>query len=101
MSTQAYSSDTCDLWVNYLAQIIVYWKARKEAEKEAHTLENFSNISISKPTPNTLIRDGNMANTQDGCVHNKEETVADTRIWSYCFYEQCRDVVVSNNELKY
>jgi hypothetical protein len=69
--------------VNYLAQIIVYWKARKEAEKEVHSLDNF-NIENK--------------NTKDGCLHHKEgEQLADTRIWSYCLYEQCHDIVVNIN----
>ncbi|CAO3627157.1 unnamed protein product [Mucor fragilis] len=89
---EVYSSETCDLWVNYLAQIIVYWKARKEAEKDAHSHDNF----LTQPaieSENALIKTG--TNTEDGCVHRKEERLADTRIWSYCLYEQCRDVVKS------
>ncbi|KAL0139049.1 Pleckstrin homology domain-containing protein [Mucor lusitanicus] len=89
---EVYSSETCDLWVNYLAQIIVYWKARKEAEKDAHSHDNF----LTQPaieSENALIKTG--ANTVDGCVHRKEKKLADTRIWSYCLYEQCRDVVKS------
>ncbi|GAN00798.1 conserved hypothetical protein [Mucor ambiguus] len=89
---EVYSSETCDLWVNYLAQIIVYWKARKEAERDAH-----SHGSILTQPPieneNALIKTG--INTEDDCVHRKEERLADTRIWSYCLYEQCRDVVKS------
>lgn len=78
--------------MNYLAQIIVYWKARKEAEKDAHSHNNFlTNPAIE--SENALIKTG--VNTEDGCVHRKEERLADTRIWSYCLYEQCRDVVVS------
>ncbi|CAO0802774.1 unnamed protein product [Mucor circinelloides] len=89
---EVYSSDTCDLWVNYLAQIIVYWKARKEAEKDAHSHNNFlTNPAIE--SENALIKTG--VNTEDGCVHRKEKRLADTRIWSYCLYEQCRDVVKS------
>ncbi|KAL9559036.1 hypothetical protein MBANPS3_000599 [Mucor bainieri] len=87
-----YSSETCDLWVNYLAQIIVYWKARKEAEKDAHSHDSF----LTQPdieSANALIKTG--TNTEDGCVHRKEARLADTRIWSYCLYEQCRDVVKS------
>jgi hypothetical protein len=45
-------------------------------------------------TANTLIKDKTLPSTEDGCIHNREDSVADTRIWSYCFYEQCRDVVV-------
>lgn len=93
-SLQAYSSDTCDLWVNYLAQIIVYWKARKEAEKDVHTHDKFSNNNSSTVSENTLIKDKTQIDTQDGCAHRKQEIIADTRIWSYCLYEQCRDVVV-------
>lgn len=65
-----------------LAQIIVYWKARREAERESHTHDNF------------IIKDKDN-DSKDGCVHkSKEEELADTRIWSYCLYEQCRDVMV-------
>lgn len=78
--------------MNYLAQIIVYWKARKEAEKDSYSYDNFVNNSAIEGE-NALIRTG--VNTQDGCVHRKEERLADTRIWSYCLYEQCRDVAVS------
>ena len=66
--------------MTYLAQIIVYWKARKEAEKDAHSL---------------LLGDSAIELNQDGCIHDKETPLSDTRIWSYCFYEQCRDVVKS------
>lgn len=69
----------------------MYWKARKEAEKDAHSHDNF----LTQPaieSENALIKTG--TNTEDGCVHRKEERLADTRIWSYCLYEQCRDVVV-------
>ncbi|KAK4516728.1 structural constituent of ribosome [Mucor velutinosus] len=89
---EVYSSETCDLWVNYLAQIVVYWKARKEAEKDAHSHDNF----LTQPaieSENAFIKTG--ANTEDGCAHQNEKKVADTRIWSYCLYEQCRDVVKS------
>lgn len=91
---QAYSSDTCDLWVKYLAQIIVYWKARKEAEKDAHTHDRFFNSNSSTAAGNTVIKNNTQIDTQDGCIHRKQEAIADTRIWSYCLYEQCRDVVV-------
>ncbi|CEP16159.1 hypothetical protein [Parasitella parasitica] len=88
---EVYSSETCDLWVNYLAQIIVYWKARKEAEKDAHSHDSFV-LNPAIQSENALIKTG--ANTEDGCTHRKER-LADTRIWSYCLYEQCRDVVKS------
>ncbi|KAI7885476.1 uncharacterized protein EV154DRAFT_24887 [Mucor mucedo] len=92
---EAYTSDTCDSWVKYLAQIIVYWKARKEAEKDAHTHDRFSNNNISSTdTEDTLIKDNGQIDTKKGCVHRHQEMIADTRIWSYCLYEQCRDVVV-------
>lgn len=77
--------------MNYLAQIIVYWKARKEAERDAHSYDNFVTNSVIEGK-NAPIKTG--VNTKDGCVHRKEESLADTRIWSYCLYEQCRDVVV-------
>ncbi|KAI8636840.1 hypothetical protein BD408DRAFT_76386 [Parasitella parasitica] len=88
---EVYSSETCDLWVNYLAQIIVYWKARKEAEKDAHSHHSFA-LNSTIENENALIKTG--VNTEDGCTHRKEKELADTRIWSYCLYEQCRDVVV-------
>ncbi|KAI7907449.1 Pleckstrin homology domain-containing protein [Cokeromyces recurvatus] len=74
---EAYSSDTCDLWVNYLSQIIVYWKARKEAEKDAHSASHY--------TTNKAVEH----------KHRRKVNLADTRIWSYCLYEQCRDIVKS------
>ncbi|RCI05928.1 hypothetical protein CU098_013579 [Rhizopus stolonifer] len=81
---EAYSSDTCDLWVNYLAQIVVYWKARKEAVKDVHSYDNFI-FNHAK----------SLVNTKDGCAHHQNQRLADTRIWSLCLYEQCRDVVKS------
>lgn len=78
---EAYSSETCDLWVNYLSQLIVYWKARKEAVKVAH--HSYYDCQEEK------------ANGR-----KKNEELADTRIWSYCLYEQCRDVVVNNDKKK-
>ncbi|KAG2229736.1 hypothetical protein INT48_002070 [Thamnidium elegans] len=91
----AHSGETCDLWVNYLAQIIVYYKARKEADKDVHTRDTSVYNSAIKVSENTLITDNNQIDTQDGCIHKKEESMVDTRIWSYCLYEQCRDIVKS------
>ncbi|GAA5806482.1 hypothetical protein HPULCUR_012016 [Helicostylum pulchrum] len=88
----AHSGETCDLWVNYLAQIIVYYKALKEADKDAHTRDTSVYNSTIKVSENTLITDNNQIDTQNGCVHKKEESMVDTRIWSYCLYEQCRDI---------
>lgn len=78
-----------------MAQIIVYYKARKEADKDAHTRDTSVYNSMIKVSENTLITGNNQIDTQDGCVHKKEENMVDTRIWSYCLYEQCRDIVVS------
>lgn len=73
----------------------MYWKARKEAEKDAHTHDRFSNNNNSSTdTEDTLIKDNGQIDTKKGCVHRHQEMIADTRIWSYCLYEQCRDVVV-------
>lgn len=81
--------------MNYLAQIIVYYKALKEADKDAHTRDTSVYNSTIKVSENTLITDNNQIDTQNGCVHKKEESMVDTRIWSYCLYEQCRDIAVS------
>lgn len=81
-----------------MAQIIVYYKAKKEADKDAHTRDRSVYNSAIKVSENTLITDNNQIDTQDGCVHNKDVCMVDTRIWSYCLYEQCRDIVVSKHK---
>ncbi|CAO3697775.1 unnamed protein product [Rhizopus stolonifer] len=81
---QTYSVQTCDVWTNYLSQLVLYWKARKEAKREAHLNKQFADSLINEK--DDLI---------EGCLHSKEKKVADTRIWSYCLYEQCRGVVKS------
>ncbi|KAI9477739.1 MAG: hypothetical protein EXX96DRAFT_224545 [Benjaminiella poitrasii] len=87
---EVYSSETCDLWVNYLARIIVYWKARKEAEKDAHS---HANLFIN--TDNDTKKRTSKEKVVERSV---KEKIADTRIWSYCLYEQCRDIVVSSKK---
>ncbi|KAI9362212.1 Pleckstrin homology domain-containing protein [Pilaira anomala] len=92
---EAYSGDTCDIWVKYLAQIIVYYKARKEAYKDAHTHDKSVYNDTLQESENTISNGKDQTDTQYGCVHNNHEDMVDTRVWSYCLYEQCRDVVKS------
>ncbi|KAL0080374.1 hypothetical protein J3Q64DRAFT_1246551 [Phycomyces blakesleeanus] len=83
---EAFSNETCDAWVHQLAKLIVYWKALKEAERDVHARNNFYNglnhhmqLALEE-NPVQLPKDKN-------CL-------VDTRIWSLCAFEQCRDVMV-------
>ncbi|KAG1413431.1 hypothetical protein G6F58_007497 [Rhizopus delemar] len=82
---ETFSMSTCDVWVNYLSQLVVYWKARKEAKREAHLNDRFTNSLMNE-------QEKGMGGA---CRHDKEKKLADTRVWSYCLYEQCRDIVKS------
>lgn len=69
-----------------LAKLTVYWRAHAEAERDAHSQDNFSH---------TLASDYLMEEEKG---QRAENVRVDTRIWSYCCYDRCRDIVVSNAE---
>ncbi|KAG0179225.1 hypothetical protein DFQ28_003146 [Apophysomyces sp. BC1034] len=83
---EANSSDTCNAWVDQLAKLVVYWKAHKEAQRDAHAQHNFAN---------TLNENLHLATDrrEEAVKTNGKKISADTRIWSRCVFEQCRDVV--------
>ncbi|KAI8393266.1 Pleckstrin homology domain-containing protein [Radiomyces spectabilis] len=86
MKFETYSAEMCDVWVNYLSSLIVYWKAYKEAERDVHVRN-----AISVAPHNTSLH---TASAEVGATATSP-VVADTRLWNYCLYEQCRDVVKS------
>ncbi|KAF7723844.1 hypothetical protein EC973_001569 [Apophysomyces ossiformis] len=84
---EAYSADKCTMWMDQLSKLIVYWKAHKEAQRDAHAQHNFSN---------TLQENLHLAHSEnEESTNNSKDhkVVADTRIWSRCVFEQCRDVI--------
>ncbi|CAO3675970.1 unnamed protein product [Rhizopus microsporus] len=78
---QTYSQHTCDIWVNHLSQLIIYWKAQKEARRTIHLNDHFGDLVCSEKE------------RSENHMRGREIRIADTRIWSYCLYERCHDVV--------
>lgn len=62
--------------------LVLYWKAHKEAERDTHNDQHMLENGYRSSSTRT---------EKEGAA--AEEDV-DTRLWSLCCYDQCRDVVV-------
>ncbi|KAI9248811.1 hypothetical protein BDA99DRAFT_225954 [Phascolomyces articulosus] len=82
---KADSSEACDAWVQNLAYLTLYWRARKEAQRNINAKHDYTHM---------FDEDFRYAIThqEKGSDFNKPPVV-DTRIWSICCFEQCRDIV--------
>ncbi|KAI8337422.1 hypothetical protein BC941DRAFT_36372 [Chlamydoabsidia padenii] len=74
---KAYSSDTCDLWITCISNLMLYSNASVEATRDATT------YSPDKEAP-----------TVPSSVGESSVSI-DTRIWSLCLYTQCHEVAKS------
>ena len=83
---QADSSEACDAWVQHLANLAFYWRARKEARQSIIAKHDYADMFTEE------FRYA-LTHQEKGKDFNKPPVV-DTRIWSICCFEQCRDVVV-------
>ncbi|KAI9496222.1 hypothetical protein BDB00DRAFT_137271 [Zychaea mexicana] len=82
---KADSCEACDAWVHHLANLIVYWRAYKEARLNVNAQHDFGDVFEEE------FRYG-ITHKEKGSEFNKLPQV-DTRIWSICCFEQCRDIV--------
>ncbi|ORZ02787.1 Pleckstrin homology domain-domain-containing protein [Syncephalastrum racemosum] len=87
LKLQAPSATTCDAWVRHLNELMIYWKARKEAVRLIHAKHCYSD-TLEEAFRTRATGEGSHA------WFNQVPEV-DTRIWSYCVFDQCRDIVKS------
>ncbi|CDS09305.1 hypothetical protein LRAMOSA10665 [Lichtheimia ramosa] len=79
------SSELCDTWVSYLTKLSLYWRARKEAERDIHASQDFGQLLDDEYR---LVMTGEEKSKE---FHRRPEV--DTRIWNICPFEGCRDIV--------
>lgn len=72
--------------MSYLTKLSLYWRARKEAERDIHASEDFGELLDDEFR---LVMTGEEKSKE---FHRKPEV--DTRIWNICSFEGCRDIVV-------
>ncbi|KAI8092795.1 uncharacterized protein BX664DRAFT_94747 [Halteromyces radiatus] len=96
---EAPSSDLCDQWILCLSDLVVYAKARQEADRDAHSHAVFtspcdSNVGKKQECSGTSVID-NLSLYHSDRLENSKQTFVDTRIWSICLFDQCRETAVS------
>ncbi|KAI8143282.1 hypothetical protein BJV82DRAFT_612191 [Fennellomyces sp. T-0311] len=79
------SSGACDAWVRHLSRLIVYWRAHKEASLNINAQHDFSDMFDEEFRLS-------LTDEEKGSDFNRKPVV-DTRIWSICAFDQCREVV--------
>ncbi|KAG2226771.1 hypothetical protein INT45_005736 [Circinella minor] len=84
---RADSSEACDAWVQHLTNLSFYWRVRKEAQQKIIAKHHYGDM-FTEEFRYTL------THQEKGYDFNKTPNV-DTRIWSICCFEQCRDIVKS------
>lgn len=75
--------------MSYLTKLSLYWRARKEAERDIHASQDFGQLLDDEFR---LVMTGEEKSKE---FHRKPEV--DTRIWNICPFEGCRDIVVSKD----
>lgn len=91
LKLQAPSAATCDAWVHHLMKLMIYWKARKEAVRLIHAKHCY------RDTMDDVFR--SQSTDEDSHAWFNRAPERDTRIWSYCVFDQCRDIVVGIPEI--
>ncbi|KAI7868168.1 Pleckstrin homology domain-containing protein [Spinellus fusiger] len=81
---EAFSSETCDVWVSQLSKLSVYWKALDEGERDVSADCDRYLLPCSSPE---------LTGQRARFSPARTDALADTRLWSLCLFEQCRDIV--------
>ncbi|KAI8066807.1 hypothetical protein BC940DRAFT_58210 [Gongronella butleri] len=77
---KAFDNSTCEQWVTCLSNLITYYKAHLEAERDVYCDQ--PNFTTPIDTPSQI-------------TSSPPEPKVDTRIWNLCIFEQCQDVAKS------
>ncbi|CAO3594836.1 unnamed protein product [Absidia cylindrospora] len=93
----AYTSEICDQWVTCLSDLVIYSKARMEADRDVHSgtglAAEFSMMRNKQHNHQTSSEFGGV-----NCLCGRPDTrhdFVDTRIWSLCPFNHCQDITKS------